>query len=328
MRTPTDIRSAFEAFADRAPTEVTLLLDEPAPTRRSSWRPVAAAVVAVAAVVALVAALAVTFAPHRRAAPAGIPPDRVPMQFSFTVATPTGYRYIGGTIVDGVQVGDFEGDPEGRTLHVFPPGRFDPTAAMKGAKVDVNGHRGYFADLSEPLGVTGYSIAWEYAPGAWAVVGSSQELPEVRQPELVFARAVRFGVRPLQVPFRLGYLPPGLAVTRGYEQRGPLPGAQELSFSDGMHDDVLRVDAGVEGNWFAHCQRLVIDGYPGCFGRPDSSSDHDRALRLKVPGGWLTIERFSSDYSDAELRKIAESLTLAPIDQPATWFDADTAIPR
>ena len=334
MRTPTDIRSAFEAFADRAPAEVQLLLpDEPAPTRHRAWRPVAAAVAAVAAVVALVAALAVAFAPNRRTVPAGVPPARVPMHFSFTIAPSAHYTEIGTTILDGVQVVDLTDGHESRTLHVFAPGQFDPTAAMKGAPLKVHGHRGFFVDLSpQQGGVVGDSVVWEYASTAWAVVGSGQELPEVRGPELAVAKAVRFGPRAMQVPFRMGYLPPSLAVTRGYDQggslAGELPAARELSFSDAAHDDVLRVDAGVEGDWFAHCQHVVIHGYQGCFGGPDSTSDHERALRLKVPGGWLTIDRFSPDYSDAELRKIAESLTLAPIDQPATWFDADTAVPR
>jgi len=33
-------------------------------------------------------------------------------------------------------------------------------------------------------------------------------------------------------------------------------------------------------------------------------------------------------YSDAVLKRIAASVTLAPLDQPDTWFDADTALPR
>jgi len=329
MRTPDDVRDAFLGFADRAPSEVHLLLDESAPRRRS-WRPVAAAVAATAAVVTLVAALAVALAPHRRALPAGVPPAAVPMRFSFTIDPAAGYTEIGTTILDGLQVINLTDGQEGRTLHVFAPGRFDPTAAMKGARLDVNGQPGYFVDLSQQQGgVVGYSVVWEYAPTAWAVVGSTQELPEVRQPELAVAKAVHFVARPLRVPFRMGYLPPGLVVTRGYEQSGSLPEERELSFSDAARDDVLRVNVGRDGDWFAHCTRVVVHGYPGCFGHPDPASDQERALRLKVPGGWLTIDRFSADYSDAELRKIAGSMTLAPnVNDPSTWFAGDTAVPH
>ena len=54
-------------------------------------------------------------------------------------------------------------------------------------------------------------------------------------------------------------------------------------------------------------------------------------LELRVPGGWLTIDvdkSHVSRYPDRVVRKIAESVTFATIDQPSTWFDAETAVPH
>lgn len=326
MRTPTDIRDAFETFADRAPSEVTLLLDDPAPTRHRGWRPVAAAVVAVAAVVALVAALAVTFAPHRRATPAGVPPARVPMRFSFTIDPAAGYEFIFSHIQASMQGATFKDGSDEGTVHVYEPGAFGRAEAMKGTKIHVNGHDGYFADRGS---ISGNSIAWQYAPDAWAVVMEKDYAPAAKalSAELAFAKALRFTARPLQVPFKMGYLPPGLALTSGSEQSGSLPAVRQLSFSNAARDDVLRATFVPGGQCFGGT-RVVVHGYRGCLGRPEDATDGQRALRLLIPGGSLTVDRFSSDYSDAELRKIAESITLATIGQPATWFDADAAVPH
>jgi len=79
---------------------------------------------------------------------------------------------------------------------------------------------------------------------------------------------------------------------------------------------------------------VVVRGYRGCLQSMNGVDSRDRSLNLQAPGGWVTIGIDHNDltgdgaYSDAELRKIAESMTLAPIDQPATWYDADTAIPH
>ncbi len=75
---------------------------------------------------------------------------------------------------------------------------------------------------------------------------------------------------------------------------------------------------------------VTIGGHHGCLRQgPEVSGGRD--LELAVPGGWLDIAvdaAHVSTYTDDDLRKIAESVTLAKIDQPSTWFDAVNAIPR
>lgn len=343
MRTTTDIRTAFEEFADRAPSEVHLLLDDPQPRHRN-LRPVLATAMAVAAVVALAAALAAALAPsHHHPGPAKPPPAPVSMRFGFTIDPATGYELVGGDIGvfgDGQigAVGQGAVIKDGHTLMSMllygvgvDPAEFDPAEAMRGTPVDVNGHRGYFTDLSTYIG--NYNVAWEYAPGAWGVLGTDSKYPSAgaaKKAEVGVAKAVRFTKHGplLRVPFRIGYLPPDVALSYGAESTGVPPRRGQFTFSGASPDEMLKIELSSSGQCFAGGASVTVNGYRGCIGHPSPGGANQLGLYLQVPGGWLTIEASWLPYSEADLRAIAGSMTVARLDQPGSWFDADTAVPH
>lgn len=106
------------------------------------------------------------------------------------------------------------------------------------------------------------------------------------------ASAVRFDrTTPLQVPFRIGYLPAGLR-----------PSSSDTT--------VVRPKA---GNVYVD---LDLEGPGG------------RSLSVSTPG--LLVRPDSGEgYTTEELKKVATTIQpVSDLDNPETWFDADGAIPR
>jgi hypothetical protein len=337
MRTVADVREAFAAFADCAPTEVQVILAEPN-TRPRSWRPVAAVCVAVAAVVAVVAALAVALAPSRHAASAGSPAVPMPLRLGFSVDAP-GYRIDLISVTANYQDAVVSGPTrdKGGTMRMYSPGVFKPGNVTGGTSVDVNGHHGYFAQLRNPepgLLPGSKVVAWPYAADSWALVLVPEPAADGSD-ALAIARGVRFGgSTPLTVPFRLGYLPAGLVTRSVTESRSPV-NEGSIAFGTEGPSATLTVTVNRQGieDMIPHCSShdaapVTVRGYRGCFRDADGVGGGDR-LQLQVPGGWLTLQVDRSRvFSHAVLRRIAASATLATLDQPTTWFDADTALPR
>jgi RNA polymerase sigma factor (sigma-70 family) len=147
------------------------------------------------------------------------------------------------------------------------------------------------------------------------------------------ARTVHVGrTTPLKVPFRLGYLPGGLAATSASNDPHSPVNEGVITFNT----DKLIVTVNHQGldDAVPHCsgagsKRVTVHGYHGCF-RDDEGVGGGRRLELAVPGGWLTVQvRSSHVFSDAVLKRIAASVTLASkLDDPSTWFDAETALSR
>jgi len=337
MRTADDVRDAFVAFADRAPTEVQVIVAEPtAPPR--SWRPVVAACVAVTAVVAAVAALAVVLAPGRNAAPAGAPP--APVSLRFTIDVP-GYRVVPIRLNRDYQEASVSrGSQDAGTVLVFAPGAFAPSLMQHLTRQsDVHGSPAYLGTLND--NVTGgltpgtNQLIWLYAPNAWALLEAHQpnavDVPAAQQ--LMLARAMRLSgaVTPLKVPFRLGYLPPGLVPTSGTS----LGSDRSIGFSDAATADnspygpweTVLVSVSGQGSCSGGSRQVAVHGYRACF-QPNIEYGYHHTLKVEVPGGWLTVDSYAKTYSDAVLRKIADSVTLATINRPSTWFDAETALPH
>lgn len=57
------------------------------------------------------------------------------------------------------------------------------------------------------------AVVWQYAPAAWAMATGADDATSdaVDRANLQLAQAIRPGTTPVQVPFTLPYLPPGLA---------------------------------------------------------------------------------------------------------------------
>jgi len=331
MSTTQDVRAAFDTLADHAPSEVHLLLADPQPRRRN-LRPVFATAIAVATVIALAAALAAVLAPRRHhAGPAQSPPAPVSMRFSFTIDPSTRYKLLGGGVAADGQDAFIKDGHTTMSMHLYRAGAFDPAEAMRGTPVDVNGHRGYFTDLSTYIG--DHNIAWEYAPNAWGVVGTDTTYASgdaAKNAEVEVAQSLRFTQHgPLvRVPFQIGNLPSDVALTYGAEATGISPRRGQLTFSGASPDEMLKIELSSSGKCFAGGASVIVNSYRGCIGRLTPTTPNALGLYLQVPGGWLTIEALWLPYSLADLRAIAESITVARLDQPGTWFDADTALPH
>jgi len=331
MSTDQDVRAAFHTLADHAPSEI----DLDALTVRSrpaKWqlRPTLAVCGAVAAVIAAVAGVALVLTPHRHSTPPMAPPA-VPLRIGFTVP---GYPVALTTVNAKYQEVGFDGE----TVRVYAAGAFNPATMQGGKRVNVNGHAGYFGRLRVPepgLMPDLRVLAWPYAPDAWALVAgwepNSSDTQQLAD-SLTVAKALRVGgSTPLKVPFRLGYLPAGLSPTSA----GATP---ESPVNEGVitfNDDKLTVTVNRQGldDAVPHCSgngavAVTVRGHHGCF-RDDNGVGDGRRLQLEIPGGWLTVQvPRSHTYSDAVLKRIAASATFATLDQPATWFDADSAVPH
>jgi hypothetical protein len=363
MRTEQDLRAAFALLDEHAPTECAGLLDEPHPKSRARRVLPLAGVVAAVAAVAIAVPLLVSGreAPNRSTPPAAAYEEPVTLRYMFTVGDVPGYTITPSLIQRDVQRADIDinvgtGNSTIATpgaIYVYRAGAFDPTPAKSGRPVEVNGHAGYFTKLTNFDGRPGSldAVVWQYAPNAWAMVqvnfhdlAALQGKPvDALAEELKLARAVRTGhPGTLRVPFRFGYLPPGL-VTEG---AAPELNGASIYLGDGRPGDEgrgylgsalsVRVYPGGDPNNGILCQRgekFTVDGRSGClaaFNR-QTGGGGTAALSLNVKGGLVGVNVDTEHigfYSDAQLKQIATTVQLATIGDPGTWFDATTVMRR
>jgi len=241
--------------------------------------------------------------------------------------------------------------------------------------VEVQGHQGYFAmttsssdqvdGVPHPRKVA--TLAWEFAPARWVVVqgwdaSTTPALQRLHLDPLIeenrVARAVdTSAVKPLLLPYKVGYLPAGLRRGGGRDTRmaddwqsylwfiddrpSTTPGGNGLSIAA----TAKRYAGDVQGTF-------TIDGDPAVYeqarrgSRPPLPSavatlptptGTPSPAQVVVPGGATTIRPDPSltvdlgpvvltirgDYSKDEMVKIARSTTLASdVNDQSTWFDA------
>ncbi|HEY3718237.1 MAG TPA: hypothetical protein VGL39_27235 [Jatrophihabitantaceae bacterium] len=371
MRTEQDLRAAFTVLEDNAPLELSELVeiaDEPRPRRRLRNNLTLAAVAATVVAVAAGAPLLVS-GHHASQQPQVPPPAKaeksVTVRYSFTVGHVAGYTITPTTIHRDIQqasisigTGSGNGSTNGPAgaLYVFARGGFNPTDAKAGHPVTVNGHGGYFATLTSPslLDDRGNpaklpAVAWQFAPDTWAMVQADfRDLEAIRgqdvsaqAEELKIARAVHTDApQPLRVPFRFGYLPPGLVTEGGapdqdgawiYLGDGRRSNPHGAGFGSALSVWVYGA-ADPDGVFCEKARPFKVNGYGGCFTTVDNKPGAPTAsLYLNVDGGLIEMlvdAEHVGIYSDAQLERIATSLHLATIHDPSTWFDATTAVPR
>lgn len=202
-----------------------------------------------------------------------------------------------------------------------------------------SGAAAYYAVLPDPLsdgGAAEPTIAWEYAPRAWAVVrGTFGEPPPSAEGTIpatlrqIAEALVLAEPTPARIPFKLDYLPAGLhPVTAGvYDTDSPAGG---VSFDrDGDPHDwrdpfryrwlplAITVTAAIPQHW-----------------KPDTTLAGLPAMRngnqviVAREGDWLTIGAgdLAAPLTTAELERIFAGMTFADRDDPDTWFDAAAAV--
>ena len=205
---------------------------------RRRRRAALAAISVLAAATVTAVALATAAAPGRPAPIAPVQPAAVvPRQFSPFIAyaafgwLPAGYRLLEGGTTRGATyqvAGRPHLVPRPWYLLAYPAGGcqltkarglmckayypFGPLALTSRAP-DINGHRAYWATAYAHLPTPEPVLAWQYAPGSWAVLELGKTKPldaHWRQVAVKAASYVRFGVHaapPVAFPVRLTGLP-------------------------------------------------------------------------------------------------------------------------
>ena len=101
------------------------------------------------------------------------------------------------------------------TLTLYRPGAYAVQRLTGAVSTTIAGHRALSAEHHQSPGPWFKTLAWEYAPNAWAVLDSSADradLPTMRQLEATVAKLTGAPARPVTVPFTMGYVPAGYDV--------------------------------------------------------------------------------------------------------------------
>lgn len=172
------------------------------------------------------------------------------------------------------------------------------------------------------------SLRWRYAPQAWAWLTSSPDGPPLPpQTLLKIASAVRFvDPYPLRVPFRLDDVPADL---RPFHVSAHPGGEATVQFDS--PDPEAAAERGA-----AITVTLGVPGWPGYDGWPWAPATvADRPGRCAEPGDRRWCEVYLGDVAvlvgsdaPAEIDALLAGLHLADLDDPATWFAAEDAIPN
>lgn len=244
-----------------------------------------------------------------------------------------------------------EGQPPVAQVLVYPVGGFAPARPPGAIDVgvgDLPGFSGLIAPdgpgMATVIDAPGLdAVAWEYVPGAWAIVQSGGPVDSgLTVPTLVqIAEAVYFsGTQPVLVPARFGFLPAGLTpdsiATTG-------PAATRLTTIDFAGDGAARLGLTV----VIGIDDMDLGGPAGRRGSPITLGSFngyydDVCGSLYLTGGGWYVAIVSTEHLDGdchppagsslptldELTAILQGMTFAadPADA-SSWFEAAQAIP-
>jgi hypothetical protein len=237
-------------------------------------------------------------------------------------------------------------------LTVYRPGSFDPAGIKDGKSLTVAGHKAVQATLPAGLDpenaiVPGNkALAWEYTDNAWAVVTSISS--DAEDPSFTDLSELVTGLKPsapepATVPFKVGYVPAGyqpvqigthalpglngIANARGGDYGGatfarPAPATTGLSAPfetvDGLIDNGLSIFVTPSRNSNQQAQPGRTKCFAGGFCNVWSA---DGKVQIQV-----SDEATGKKLPAAELTRIAESVTVADVDDEKTWTPAATAL--
>lgn len=316
----------------------------PEPARVSQGRRVAglAALSAAALVTAAVVLIAAALAPDetdgddRAGTSAGPlpPPDPsgISWRWLFSIdALPEGWSLMAETIqADRQEASLVLPNSFICTIQVYDAGAYDASRIDAGAEaVSVNGAEGsYWPAIDASSHRVDRTLAWQYAPGAYALSICDQRSLDVRADELSAASALTARQRPFTVPFAVGYLPAGLIADMAFAGPGSTGGVRGslTAWGPGQGASIVldsRIpDAGV----LDRAEPLTVNTLDGPreagFLQEGGLFVAYEGFRVWVGGGT------SPSISSAEMIRIAENLTVAPDPLDiSTWFDAQDALP-
>ena len=352
MRTLDDVRAAFAAIADRAPEPITTPIERPRLDRRSrGWLVAVSGTAAATAVVALTTAVVLTRDQgSTEPAATGTPPTPITLSYDFSVVAISGFTVAPTTVTPTYQQAQASylagGRGTGLTVRIYSPGAYDARPAQRLTPISVGPYAGYLGAVADGSGSAYESAVWQYAPDSWAVVQSDASVVgRVSAAEAAVVRRLADAVRPgkpsaMRLPFRIGYLPPGLVAVSARSLTAFSPGDGDLGLADsqpaggaatpGVLIAVYPIPApGSAPLCPAHAPVLAVGRYRGC--ALSGADGRGQEWALSVPGGWfyLTIDpSTAARYSRATLTKMVTSMSFAPnIGDSRTWFAAATTLP-
>jgi hypothetical protein len=216
------------------------------------------------------------------------------------------------------------------SVEVYRAGAFDPTVFRAGTPVVVGATPGFLHVDTTTLryGAAGNqkiavlkkpAVAWQYADNAWAVVRSS--LDGQLKTGMLVSLASHLALGPaavVKLPFRVGYVPPGLSVA----------GAGRIS-PDFIRDTTLgrlgEMTLAPSRSWTGLTSTVQLGGVTIVEekqqeGVPRGATSCDSwGCYRGLPGTDLYIG-VTGKLPTVQLRKLIDSLTLADPSRPATWF--------
>ena len=344
MRTENDLRVALQHRADQAPETAPALIaralaDQP---RRSPARARLSVAVAVAMVAALIA---VPFAVKHLATSSN---GRSPSPAA-TSPAPSTTKVTALSWVTEPVGGWFErlmyGYPNQENIFTvvpplhgtavvitdFPPGGFDTDQLAEAKPVTVDGHRGYYGQITTMTGPKPTSglryhpivgphtaLAWEIAPDQWVVLSDAYyESQNPTEKQLVQA-ATTLGLRvrsaPGRLPLKIGYLPGS-----GWQLHTFILGSPKAT---NEVDGEISLTRGDTELWIAV-------GMAPYFLYPDSLNGHVGRFDVSISQQEVGAEKPVAAFDSATLARIIHSIVVASpsYQESSSWFTVDQVLP-
>ncbi|WP_167880643.1 hypothetical protein, partial [Nocardioides guangzhouensis] len=214
---------------------------------------------------------------------------------------------------------DWDHMAEGVSVTVYYQGYYqgvDPAVEgmPQGDDVTVHGVPGHYYAAPEPKPGEGWGaqLVWEYAEDSYATVTTGSAGRGNPDPELVratlfkVAEAVRPGGQAVRLPIRFGAIPSSLPdpATAGHIISGTGDGGWDVQlFQRGLG---------------------IIVGTAG--GRADYGEDIQVRAGDTVRSALVDEAEGTPAYPIADLKMMLREITVAPSNDPSTWFDLRTAL--
>lgn len=204
-------------------------------------------------------------------------------------------------------------------------------------EVSINGLAGTFVERFSPADNAYLSyLIWEYAPDSWAAVrrGDDVDRPERKAQVLAIAEAIRPGGEAVRVPFRVGTTSAPLLRAETVAEVD-IPGSTDfwfVSFDSGLGISGVparRSTCRPPKSSARLFEPFTYAGHAGCLQGADSDPSQVAAVVLQVDGTALTVHNRGAAitaYDIEDLKRLLAEITVAPSDDPATWFDLTTAL--
>ncbi|SDS73103.1 hypothetical protein [Actinoplanes derwentensis] len=245
------------------------------------------------------------------------------------------------------RAGDKRGGPPEPTIYaylvLYRPGAFNPAGLTGATELTVDGKQAYQVGDPGDGGMARRTLAWAYAPDAWAVLtthSDSAEDPSDAELQKIVAGLKPSQAAPAKLPFTLDYVP------AGYQ---PVElGSHAMS---GLNGIAAARNGDYGGAIFANPApptTKLIEPYGGADGEslpgsfqifvvPQQNSNQTTGnTTIKCGNGFCTHRspdgktsiQVASDgrLSDAEMTKILKGLKLKNVKDDSTWADAATAL--